>query len=95
MSAKLAQRVAGYLAFAVCVWFCHTALQQQYQRHCRSNLLRVVLFGNSSLCVHMQAVLTQVEAASSALLPSLLTTVLQPWIAAVYGGVCRLVGITT
>lgn len=84
-----------YAAFGTCLWVAHLCLQQQYYRHCQSNLLRVILFGNSSMCTSMRSLLSQIEAASAALMPSVLGRLLQPWLAQAMAGVHQLLGLAS
>jgi hypothetical protein len=47
----------------VIMFYAHRLLQLQYYRHCKSDLIRVVLFNQSAMCVHIANVLQVVEVA--------------------------------
>ena len=39
----------------------HMVLSQQFHKHCRSNLLKVLLYGKSDMCVVMSFILNDTE----------------------------------
>jgi len=47
------------------MYWAHRALQQQYHRHCKADLIRVVLFNQSVMCTHVASILQVVEVASN------------------------------
>jgi hypothetical protein len=51
------------LAAAFLMYWTHRALQLQYHRHCKADLIRVVLFNQSTMCSHIASVLQLVELA--------------------------------
>lgn len=93
MNSALVHCIACYVTFITCLWFIHQAIQFQHHKHCKSNLLRVVFYGNSSMCTHMQSFLTQIEAACTALVPSVLTGLVQPWFGTVFSSIRELLGL--
>lgn len=50
-------------AAAVLMFTAHRALKAQHHRHCTGDLLRVVLFSQSTMCTHTANVLRVVELA--------------------------------
>ena len=50
---------AAFLLFAA-----HRALKAQHHRHCTGDLLRVVLFSQSSMCSHIDGILKVIELAT-------------------------------
>lgn len=56
--------VAATFLLAVILYYAHRLLQLQHYRYCKSDLIRVVLFDQSAMCVHITNVLHIVEVAS-------------------------------
>lgn len=59
-------RIKPLLAAAIVtiiMFYAHRLLQLQYFRHCKSDLIRVVLFNQSAMCVQIANVLQVVEVA--------------------------------
>ena len=55
--------VAATLAFTFVLYHAHRILQLQYYRHCKSDLFRVVMFHQSTMCTQVSGVLQVVEIA--------------------------------
>ena len=51
------------LVVTVVMFYAHRMLQLQYYRHCKADLIRVVLFNQSAMCVHIANILQVVEVA--------------------------------
>ena len=51
------------LVAAFMMYWAHRVLQLQYHRHCKADLIRVVLFNQSVMCSHIAGVLNLVELA--------------------------------
>lgn len=51
------------LAAIILMYWAHRSLQDQYHRRCKADLIRVVLFNQSTLCSHISGVLQIVEIA--------------------------------
>ena len=47
--------------FFTATFFFHMFLQNEYYKHCKSNVFRVVLFNESYMCTHMANVLNLIE----------------------------------
>ena len=83
---------ARLLAFVFVACVAHAALQQQYYMRCRSSILRILLYGNSSMCTNMHAILEQVETGMLGLVPQMVAGTLQPWLGDMLAVVQALVG---
>ena len=59
----LARGVALVVAATVAVYVLHRFVQMQYYVHCRADLVRIVFFQQSAMCVHMAELLNVVEIA--------------------------------
>ena len=58
------------------VYYAHRLLQLQYYRHCKADLIRVVLFRDSVVCTHASSALQLVEVAYNQLVRHLLAQAL-------------------
>lgn len=56
-----AQVLLSTLVYILGAYAAHWWLQRQYYVHCRSNVLRVLLFQRSDMCVMMQSVIHLIE----------------------------------
>jgi hypothetical protein len=55
--------VLAALAAAIVMYWAHRTLKAQYHRHCNSDIFRVVLFSQSTMCSHVATLLQVVEVA--------------------------------
>ena len=51
------------VTLACFMYYAHRFLQLQYFRHCKADLIRIVLFDKSPMCVHISNALQLVEVA--------------------------------
>ena len=58
------------------LYFAHRLLQLQYYRHCRADLIRVVLFNQSPMCTHISSVINVVEVAYHQVIKNVMTQVM-------------------
>jgi hypothetical protein len=57
--------ILSALLVAVVMYWAHRVLQLQHHRHCKADLIRVVLFNQSVMCAQISNVLSIVEATSN------------------------------
>ena len=55
--------IVSAILVTVALYYAHRLLQLQYYRHCKADLIRVVLFNQSAMCTHIANVLQVVEVA--------------------------------
>lgn len=58
------------------LYFVHRLLQLQYYRHCKADLIRVVLFHQSPMCTHISSVINVVEVAYHQVIKNVMTQVM-------------------
>jgi hypothetical protein len=63
MVGRRTRAIAATLAFTFVLYHAHRILQLQYYRHCKSDLFRVVMFHQSTMCTQVAGVLQVVEIA--------------------------------
>ncbi len=62
-SGTVAYAVLTAAVAAFMLYWAHRVLQLQYHRHCKADLIRVVLFNQSVMCSHIAGILNLVELA--------------------------------
>ena len=62
-SGSAARTLLTAVVAAFMLYWAHRVLQLQYHRHCKADLIRVVLFNQSVMCSHIAGVLNLVELA--------------------------------
>jgi hypothetical protein len=58
------------------LYFAHRLLQLHYYRHCKADLIRVVLFHQSPMCTHISSVINVVEVAYHQVIKNVMTQVM-------------------
>lgn len=62
-SARTVRPLLSAAIFTCALYLVHRLLQLQYYRHCKADLIRVVLFNQSVMCTHIDNILKVVEVA--------------------------------
>jgi hypothetical protein len=62
---SLFKRCAIALCIFALTFYVHSALEKQHYARCKSNIIRVMLYGKSDMCVQLERVLTAIECVCS------------------------------
>lgn len=49
------------LAIFVLMYFMHSALEHQLYKQCKANIIRVMLYSKSDMCMQLERILTTIE----------------------------------
>jgi hypothetical protein len=55
--------IVSTIILAIIVYYTHRILQLQYYHYCKSDLIRVIFFNQSPICMHITNILSIVETA--------------------------------
>ena len=67
---KFAREIFIYISMSVMVFIIHAVIDFHYHSICRSNLINIVLFGNSNICNILGSILQKTELFSHSFLNS-------------------------
>jgi len=71
-----AHSIASTVIIAMVMYFSHRLLQLQYYRYCRSDLIRIIFFNQSPICMHVTSILSIVETAGNHVVKHVMDSVL-------------------
>jgi hypothetical protein len=75
--AHSAHSIASTVIIGMIMYFAHRMLQLQYYRYCRSDLIRIIFFNQSPICMHVTNILSIVETAGNHVVKHVMDSVLQ------------------
>lgn len=58
--------IVSYVSAIWLVFITHYVVQEMYHRHCKSNLLNILMYGNSDVCNTLSSILRYTETVSKA-----------------------------